>query len=139
MYTRWLILAFISGALSLVLVVRHANAHGGVIRNADLCLIKIGYLEAPCKIYLPRSRQQEEAHERFFTTRREKRPSVDPPHELEQVAEEHQRPRLTPKIAMHSVGKTVHPDTRNLVNFVGPDKTVFDRYASALLLHDTKP
>ena len=55
MYTRWLILAFISGALSLVLVVRHANAHGGVIRNADLCLIKIGYLEAHFKIYLPRS------------------------------------------------------------------------------------
>jgi len=60
MYTRWLILAFISGALSLVLVVRYANAHGGVIRNADLCLIKIGYLEAHFKLYLPRTRQQEE-------------------------------------------------------------------------------
>ncbi len=60
MHTRWLILAIIFGALSLALVVRNANAHGGVVRNADLCLIKIGYLEAHFKIYLPRSRQQEE-------------------------------------------------------------------------------
>ena len=31
-----------------------------MVRNADLCLINIGYLSAHFKIYLPRTRQQEE-------------------------------------------------------------------------------
>jgi hypothetical protein len=60
MHKRWLKLALILVAFCLVLVVRNTNAHGGVVRNADLCLIKIGYLEAHFKIYLPRTRQQEE-------------------------------------------------------------------------------
>jgi len=60
MHRRWLISVFMLVAFCLVLVVGSANAHGGVVRNADLCLIKIGYLKAHFKIYLPRTRQQEE-------------------------------------------------------------------------------
>lgn len=37
-----------------------ARAHGGVVLEDDLCLIKIGYLEAHFKIYLPRSRAHRE-------------------------------------------------------------------------------
>ena len=35
-------------------------AHGSVGADGDLCLIKVGYLEAHFKIYLPRSYQREE-------------------------------------------------------------------------------
>jgi len=37
-----------------------AHGHGGVVLEDDLCLIKIGYLEAHFKIYLPRSRGHRE-------------------------------------------------------------------------------
>ena len=47
-------------ALGLALVVQNASAHGSVGLDEDLCLIKIGYLTAHFKIYLPRTRQQEE-------------------------------------------------------------------------------
>lgn len=60
MHTRWLKLTLVLVASCLVLAVTNANAHGGVVRNADLCLIQIGYLEAHFKIYLPRTRQHEE-------------------------------------------------------------------------------
>ncbi len=60
MHRRWLILVFMPVAICMVLVVRNANAHGGVVRDADLCLINIGYLKAHFKIYLPRTHQREE-------------------------------------------------------------------------------
>ena len=47
-------------ALGLVLVVQNASAHGSVGPDKDVCLIKIGYLTAHFKIYLPRTRQREE-------------------------------------------------------------------------------
>jgi len=47
-------------ALGLALVVHNASAHGSVGPDEDLCLIKIGYLTAHFKIYLPRTRQREE-------------------------------------------------------------------------------
>lgn len=60
MHTRWQRITLILITFCMVIVVRNANAHGGVVRNDDLCLINIGYLQAHFKIYLPRSRQQEE-------------------------------------------------------------------------------
>ena len=36
------------------------HGHGGVVLEDDVCLIKIGYLEAHFKIYLPRSRRHRE-------------------------------------------------------------------------------
>lgn len=47
-------------ALCLALTQQTAFAHGGVVLEADLCVIKIGYLKAHFKIYLPRTRQHEE-------------------------------------------------------------------------------
>jgi hypothetical protein len=37
-----------------------AAGHGGVVREDDLCVIKVGYLEAHFKIFLPRSRGHRE-------------------------------------------------------------------------------
>lgn len=45
------------GSICLLLLCAAApalHAHGGVVRDADLCIIKVGYLEAHFKIYLPR-------------------------------------------------------------------------------------
>lgn len=41
--------------IALALLPGHAAAHGGVVLEDDLCVIKVGYLEAHFKIYLPRS------------------------------------------------------------------------------------
>lgn len=50
------------GALALILLLVPASVlgHGGVVRENDLCVIKVGYLEAHFKIYQPRSRQHQE-------------------------------------------------------------------------------
>ena len=37
-----------------------ALGHGGVMLEDDLCVIKVGYLEAHFKVYLPRTRQRSE-------------------------------------------------------------------------------
>lgn len=52
---RWLILV----ALLFVTVAR-AWGHGGVVLEDDLCIIKVGYLEAHFKVYLPQTRGRTE-------------------------------------------------------------------------------
>jgi hypothetical protein len=47
-------------ALLLVVAAPGAAGHGGVVREDDLCIIKVGYLEAHFKIYLPRARDHTE-------------------------------------------------------------------------------
>jgi hypothetical protein len=47
-------------ALLLSVVPLLAWGHGGVVQEDDQCLIKVGYLEAHFKIYLPDSRQRTE-------------------------------------------------------------------------------
>jgi hypothetical protein len=46
--------------LGLVPGTRDADAHGGVVLDNDMCLIRMGYLKAHFKIYLPRTRPHEE-------------------------------------------------------------------------------
>ena len=46
--------------LSLAIIQPETSAHGSVMAEKDLCVIKIGYYKAHFKIYLPRARQQQE-------------------------------------------------------------------------------
>ncbi len=49
--------------LSLLLLLTLSSsvfAHGGVVEDDDLCVIKIGYLRAHFKIYVPEERQHQE-------------------------------------------------------------------------------
>ena len=46
--------------LSLLISQQEARAHGGVVNDGDLCVIKINYLTAHFKIYQPRTRQHDE-------------------------------------------------------------------------------
>ena len=46
--------------LGLLPGMRDANAHGGVVLDNDMCLIRMGYLKAHFKIYLPRTRPHKE-------------------------------------------------------------------------------
>ncbi len=46
--------------LGLCISQQEVRAHGGVVNEGDLCLIKINYLTAHFKIYQPRTRQHDE-------------------------------------------------------------------------------
>ncbi|HSG66330.1 MAG TPA: hypothetical protein VLD39_15075 [Gammaproteobacteria bacterium] len=52
--------ALLALALATLLVSIRSHAHGGVVLEEDLCVIKIGYLQGHFKIYLPRARQHTE-------------------------------------------------------------------------------
>ncbi|MDA0707025.1 MAG: hypothetical protein O2907_02885 [Proteobacteria bacterium] len=49
------ILAGLTGMLLLPVLWQQAHAHGGVVEEADICVIKISYLKAHFKIYQPRT------------------------------------------------------------------------------------
>ena len=53
-------LATLIGLAMFFVLPGNALAHGGVVNDGDLCVIKIGYLRAHFKIYVPQERQHQE-------------------------------------------------------------------------------